>query len=70
MTRKQYLQNIKHERGLLDKHDPVALEQASYFSQGEYVDGLEMRNQFEDYFPCYRIGEEELRYTQFADLDD
>lgn len=53
MTRKQYLQNIKHERGLLDRHDPVTLEQASYSSQGEYVDGLEMRNQFEDYFPCF-----------------
>ena len=70
MMRKQYLQNIKHGRGLLDRHDLVTLEQAPYSSQGEYVDGLEMRNQFEDYFPCYRIGEEGLRYTQFADLDD
>lgn len=39
-------------------------------SQGEYVDGLEMRNQFEDYFPCYRTGEKEHKYTQFANLDD
>ena len=70
MTRKQYLQNTKSEKSLLHKHDPVTFEQALYSSQGEYVDGLEMRNRFEDYFPCYRIGEEEHKYTQFADLDD
>lgn len=70
MTRKQYLQNTKSEKSLLHKRDPVTFEQALYSSQGEYVDGLEMRNRFEDYFPCYRIGEEEPRYTWFADLDD
>lgn len=67
MTQKQQLQSIKPEKSFLHKHN---LKQSLYSSQGEYVDGLEMRNRFEDYFPCYRIGEKEHKYTQFANLDD
>lgn len=70
MTQKQYTQHIKSEKGFLQKHSPTLSKQSLHFSQSEYADGLEMRDQFEDYFPCYRIGEEEHKYTQFADLDD
>lgn len=67
MTQKQQLQPTESEKSFLYKNN---FKQSLYSSQGEYVDGFEMRNQFEDYFPCYRIGEEEYKYTQFADLDD
>ena len=53
MTQKQQLQSIESEKSFLHKHN---FKQSLYSSQGEYVDGLEMRNRFEDYFPCYRIG--------------
>lgn len=70
MTQRSYLRKVESEKDTLYRHELTIFKQASYPSQSEYVDGLEMRNQLEDYFPCYRIGEEEPRYTQFADLDD